>query len=117
MPPNPFVIRFWGGLRDGRTIRSDRTKDALEVAAILAQSDSGTLGRGFDVFVLEAAAHERYQVKSKYRLREEIHLMCRVTKLANNRRQPGPKFANSNQIAVDTGKKLDNAAGGSQIEQ
>jgi hypothetical protein len=72
-----IVFRLCGGARDGQAIRSDGPHtERNEADAIWKLTWKGTVGRRFDVFALDCTVIQRYQIKSKYELGEEVHLNC-----------------------------------------
>ena len=76
--PNNSVIvfRFTGGSRDGEAIRTDQPAVTREVANLWETTWKGTIGRRFDVSTPNGFAFHRYQVKGKYEVDGEIHVMC-----------------------------------------
>ena len=73
---NVIVFRFSGGTRHGQAIRSDQPQVAQEAKSFWTITWNGTIGRRFDVSAETGPAFERYQVKSKYQVDDEIHVTC-----------------------------------------
>jgi hypothetical protein len=71
-----IVFRFAGGARDGEAIRTDQPTVTREVANLWETTWKGTIGRRFDVSTPNGFAFHRYQVKGKYEVDGEIHVMC-----------------------------------------
>jgi hypothetical protein len=72
-----IIFRFCGGARDGQTVRSDGPhNERNEAVAIWKLTWKGTIGRRFDVTAPDSTAFQRYQIKSKSELGDEVHLNC-----------------------------------------
>lgn len=73
---NVIVFRFSGGALHGQAIRSDQPQAAQEAKSFWTITSHGTIGRRFDVSAPTGPPFERYQVKSKDRVDDEIHITC-----------------------------------------
>jgi hypothetical protein len=72
-----IVFRFFGGARDGEAVRSDQPQGIENEAKVLWKLTwEGTIGRRFDVSEPSTRAYDRYQVKSKYEIDDEVHVTC-----------------------------------------
>jgi hypothetical protein len=72
-----IIFRFCGGARNGQAIRSDGPHiERDEADALWSLTWKGTVGRRFDVSAAGCTVVQRYQIKSKYELDEEVHLDC-----------------------------------------
>jgi hypothetical protein len=71
-----IVFRFHGGAQDGQVIRSDDPQSSRQTRSFWLMTWSGTIGRRFDVASEQGPAFERYQVKSRYELEDEVHVTC-----------------------------------------
>jgi hypothetical protein len=72
-----IVFRFCGGARDGDTVRSDQPRDLPNEAKMLWKLTwEGKLGRRFDVSEPSTRIYQRYRVKSKYEIDDEVHVTC-----------------------------------------
>jgi hypothetical protein len=72
-----IVFRFSGGARDGDAVRSDKPDAFQNEADMLWKLTwEGTVGRRFDVSEPTKRAYQRYQVKSKYEVDDEVHVTC-----------------------------------------
>jgi hypothetical protein len=72
-----IVFRFCGGARDGEAIRSDQSSvSENEATSLWKLTWEGTVGRRFDVSQPAKGAYHRYQVKSKYEVDDEVHVIC-----------------------------------------
>jgi hypothetical protein len=71
-----ILFRFCGGARDGELIRSDEPDKAKEAQTLWSLTFHGTVGRRFDVAATSGPKYQRYQVRSKRELDDEIHITC-----------------------------------------
>jgi hypothetical protein len=73
---NVIVFRFTGGALHGHAIRSDQPQAAREARSFWTITANGTIGRRFDALAPSGPPFERYQVKSKDQVEDEIHITC-----------------------------------------